>query len=101
MSNLELIYTIAFSVIAATFVLYWIIMAIKNGWIKKITQTLNSAMRYAENNITGPSEKKYYVLKQVEAKCEEEGIPFFLIKGLISKVIERIVKDHNVFDHGD
>lgn len=99
MSKLELIYTIAIAIIALVLVIYYIILAIKNGWIKKITATLNEAIKYAEFNIQGPAEKKKYVLDKVEEKCTELGIPYALISNLINKIIEKIVANHNIIDH--
>lgn len=99
MSKMELIYTIAIAVVALVVVIYLIVMGIKNGWIKKVIQTLNSSIKYAENNIKGNVEKKKYVMDKVEEKCTELGIPWFLIRKPISKLIDRIIKDYNVIDH--
>ena len=99
MSKLELIYTIAIAVVVLFLVIYYIIMAIKNGWIKKITDTLNEAIRYAEANIKGGAEKKKYVLKQVEDKCVELGIPYGLIKNLINQIITKVIANYNIIDH--
>ena len=101
MSKLELIYTIALAVVVLVLVVYYLIMAIKNGWINKITATLNEAIKYAEDNITGSSKKKEYVMSKVEEKCVELGIPYYLIKNLVSKLINRIIKDHNVIAHNE
>lgn len=99
MSKLELIYTVAISVVVLFLVIYYIILAIKNGWIKKITDTLNTAIRYAEANIKGGAEKKKYVLKQVEDKCVELGIPYGLIKNLINQIITKVIANYNIIDH--
>ena len=99
MSKLELMQTIALGVIVLIILIYYLIMAIKNGWVKKLTATLNEAIRYAEKNITGNVEKKKYVMEKIEDKCIELGIPYALIKNVISKLIERIIRDHNVIDH--
>ena len=99
--NIELIKTIALGVITAVIVIYFIVMAIKNGWIKKITKTMDEAIRYAEDNIKGPTEKRDYVLKKVEDKCIELGIPYFLIKNVVMKLINTIVSHHNIFAHKD
>lgn len=99
MSKLELMQTIALGVIVLVILIYYLIMAIKNGWVKKLTTTLNEAIRYAEKNITGNVEKKKYVMEKIEDKCIELGIPYALIKNVISKLIERIIRDHNVIDH--
>lgn len=99
MSKLELIYTIAIAVVALIIVIYLIVMGIKNGWIKKIIQTLNTSIKYAELNITGNVEKKNYVMEKVEEKCIELGIPWFLIKNPVSKLIEKIIANYNVINH--
>ena len=99
MSKLELIYTIAIAVFVAILLIYYIVMAIKNGWIKKLTETLNISMKYAEDNIIGSAEKKKYVMEQIENKCIELGIPYTLISKLISRLIEKIIANHNIIDH--
>lgn len=101
MSTVELIKTIALAVIAVIIVIYFVVMAIKNGWIKKITETMNTAIRYAEDNISGPINKRDYVLKQVEDKCVELGIPYFLIKSIVMKLINTIISHHNIIAHKD
>lgn len=101
MSNKELIELIVLACLAAIVVVYFLIMAIKNGWIKKLTKTLNDAIRYADKNIKGPKEKKKYVMDKIEEKCSELGIPYALIYKLVSKLIEKIIADHNIIDHDD
>lgn len=99
MSKLELIEFIALAAIVFVGLIVLLVLAIKNGWIKKITKTLNDAMYYADHNITGPAEKKKYVLSKVEEKCIELGIPWFLIYKVVNRLIEKVVKYHNVIDH--
>lgn len=99
MSKIELIYTIAIAVVVAVILIYYLIVGIKNGWIKKITQTLNESIRYAEKHITGNTEKKKYVMQKVEDKCIELGIPYSFIRNLVSKLIEKIIANYNVIDH--
>ena len=99
MTKLELIYTIALAVAAIALLIYFLVMGIKHGWIKKLTETLNVSMRYAEDHIQGAEDKKKYVMGQIEAKCNELGIPYFLAQYVISKLIETIVKHWNVLDH--
>ena len=103
MSKIELIYTIVLVVLAISVAIYYFVLAIKNGWIKQITQTMNSAIRFAEFQEPkwSASKKKAYVLSEVEAKCDQLGIPYTLISKLVNKAIERIVADHNVIDHGE
>ena len=99
MSPKEIIELVVISVVVLALVIYYSIKAVKNGWIKKLTKTLNEAMYYADHNITGPAEKKKYVLNKVEEKCIELGIPWFLIYKVVNRLIEKVVKYHNVIDH--
>lgn len=99
MSKLELIYTIVLAAAALFLLIYFIVMGIKHGWIKKLTETLNVSMKYAEDHVKGSAEKKAYVMGQIEAKCIELGIPYFLAKVVISKLIEKIVSCWNIKDH--
>lgn len=99
MSKLELYYTIAVAALLVILIVYYLFMAIKNGWINKLTTTANEALRYAENNITGSAKKKQYVLNKLEEKCIELGIPYFLISNLINKLINKIINHKNIFDH--
>lgn len=101
MSKLEMAYTIGLAALVTIVILYFLVLAIKNGWIKKLTQTLNEAIRYADKNIVGPTEKKKYVMETVANKCTELGIPYFLIEKLISKLIEKIIYHHNIIDHDE
>ena len=99
MSKLELIEMIALAAIVFIGFIVLLIVAIKNGWIKKLTKTLNEAMYYADHNISGAAEKKKYVLSKVEEKCIELGIPWFLIYKVVNRLIEKVVTYHNVIDH--
>ena len=98
MSKLELIETIALAVVALVIVVYYLILAIKNGWIKKLTQTVYEAIKYAEENLKG-NEKKAYVMRRVEARCSELGIPYTLIYNIVNKLIDKVIAHHNVIDH--
>lgn len=95
MSNRDLVELIIYAVVAIFVVGYFVIKAIKNHWIKQLTDTLNEALHYAEENITGPSDKKRYVLTKLEEKCIELGIPYGLIRRLLDKLIEKVVAYHN------
>ena len=99
MSKLELIETIVLAAVLVIVLVYYMIAAIKNGWIKKLTKTINEALRYAEDNIKGSEEKKKYVLTKVEEKCIELNIPYFMIQWLISKLINKVISHKNIFDH--
>lgn len=96
MTKLELIELIALLIVAVVLAIYYLIKAIKNGWITKITATLNEAIKYAEKNIKDGKEKKDYVICRVKEKCEELGIPYTLIEKLVSKLIDKIIANYNV-----
>lgn len=96
MTKLELIELIILVVIAVGIAIYYLIKAIKNGWITKITQTLNEAIKYAEKHITGGEAKKEYVLIKVKEKCEELGIPYTLIEKLVNKIIDKVISNYNI-----
>ena len=96
MSKLEILELIVLAIIALAIALYYIVKAIKNGWVEKLTQTINEAIKYAELNIRGGSEKKQYVLGKVEEKCTELGIPYTLIYKLVNRVIDKIISNYNV-----
>jgi len=99
MSKLELIETIVIGAIVLFLLIYYLIKAIKNGWVKKITAVMNESIRYAEKNITGKVEKKRYVMDKIEEECINLGIPYGLIQKLISKLIDKIIANYNVIDH--
>lgn len=96
MTKLELIELVALAIVVIGLTLYYLVLAIKNGWIKKVAKTMNEAIKYAELNISGGQEKQDYVLKETEKKCEELGIPFTFIRKLAIKVIKKIISDYNV-----
>ncbi len=96
MTKLEILELVILGIIALSIALYYIIKAIRNGWIEKITLTINEAIKYAENNITGSTNKKSYVLEKVQEKCIELGIPYGLIYKLVSKIIDKIISNYNV-----
>lgn len=80
----------------AAFLLYLGVMAIKNHWISQLTETIETAIKEAEKSGKSGADKKLYVLEQVEKKCEELKIPYKLTFGLVSKLIDTIVKHYNV-----
>lgn len=96
MTKLELIELVALTIVVIGLTLYYLVLAIKNGWIKKVAKTMNEAIKYAELNISGGQEKQDYVLKEIEKKCEELGVPFTFIRKLAVKVIKKIISDYNV-----
>lgn len=96
MTKLELIELIILIVVAVGLGIYYLIKAIKNGWIQKITTTMNEAIKYAEKHIEGGEAKKEYVLRKVKEKCEELGIPYSLIENLVKRIIDKVVANYNV-----
>lgn len=96
MTTLELIKLIVLGVVALILIVYYSIKGIKNGWVRKITETMNEAIKYSETNIIGSKEKKKYVLQKVKEKCEELGIPYTLIESIVSKLIDKIIANYNV-----
>lgn len=92
-----LIILIALAIIAGIVLL---IIFIKKGWLSALNDTINQALYYAEHNIEGPTAKKQYVIDQVEKKCVELHIPYYLIKTAISKLIEKIVGKYNIIQKG-
>ena len=96
MTTKELIELIALALFVLIQVIYYSILAIKNHWVKKILETMNEAIKYAEMNISGGEKKLEYVLCKVEEKCEELGIPFAFIKKLVKKLVNKTIQDYNV-----
>lgn len=96
MTTKEIIELIVIALIVVVNVVYYSILAIKNGWVKKILATMNEAIKYAELNISGGEKKLEYVLTKVEEKCEELGIPFVFIRKLVKKLINKTIEGYNV-----
>lgn len=96
MGNRDLIELIILCIIALFVAIYFIIKAIKNHWIEKITLVINESIKYAELNIKEGPAKKRYVLEQVELKCEELGIPYTFISKLVGKIIDKVISDYNI-----
>lgn len=107
MSIDTIIKIIEFSVITLivlVLAIYYLVKAIKNKWLSKITQTINNAIAEAEKKFTESGqgeEKKKYVLEKVANTCNELGIPFNLIYKLINKLIDKTIECYNVISKGD
>lgn len=100
MSILEIIELTVLICCVLGLLIYILIKGIKNKWFKQIYDTLTQSMKEAEEKFKDPKQgeqKKKYVLDKVIKKCEELGIPYLLIKTLISKIIDDIVKKYNIF----
>lgn len=97
----EIIELSVLAIIVLFILIYYIVCAIKNHWIKEIQGTIEGAIRKAEDLAkSGQLDKlmkKDYVLQQVEKRCEELGIPYHLLNKLISRIIDIICKNHNIF----
>lgn len=96
MTKLELVEAIVLGVVALVLIVFYVVKAVKNGWIQKILTTINNAIKEAEKSgKTGP-EKKAYVMEQAERMCYELGIPYKIIEKIIEKLIDKIVENYNV-----
>lgn len=101
MSIREIIELIVIAAIVLFILVYYIVRAIKNHWISEIQGTIDGAIRKAEDLAKAGQldklMKKDYVLQQVEKRCEELGVPYHLLYKLISKIIDIICANHNIF----
>ena len=83
------------AVIVLILICYYIIKAIKNGWIKKIYDQLKAVVKEAETTQLKGEAKKAYVLEKLEKACEDLGIPYKLIKKMLSTLIDKIIEYYN------
>ena len=96
MTKLEIIELVAICLAVASFLVWFIIKSIQNKWISSIIDTINQAIKEAEASGKTGIDKKAYVLQNVENKCNELKIPYNLLIGLISKLIDTTIKHYNV-----
>ena len=99
MNTTEIIELVVMSIIVLALVVYYSIKAVKNGWIKKLTNTIEKAIKKAEKLYPDPGsgkQKLEYVMNCVKDKCVELGIPYSLLKSLIEKIINKIIANYNV-----
>lgn len=99
MSTLEIVQLCAICAAVLVLVVYCIIMGIKNKWFSKLWDTIKTAIKEAEEKFPeecSGEKKKAYVLEKVEAKCKALGIPYSLLKKLISLAIDNVVSDYNI-----
>lgn len=78
---------------------YYLIKAIRNKWFKTLLSTIETSIKEAEKKFPesgSGNKKKEYVLNKVEIKCEELGIPYKLLKKLITTAIDKIIANYNV-----
>ena len=99
MSTKEIIELVVLSVVVLALVVYYSIKAIKNGWVKKLTNTIEKAIKDAEKKYPDQGsgkQKLEYVMDCVEDECVELGIPYSLLRSLIEKMINTIIAHYNV-----
>ena len=78
---------------------FLVVLAVKNKWVKDVYDTLVVAIKEAEEKFKEPGSgalKKEYVLCAVQKKCEELKIPYTILKLVISKLIDTIVRYYNI-----
>lgn len=99
MTILEIIQLSVIGVAIVATLIYCIVMGVKNKWFSKLWETIKLAIKEAESKFPesgSGDKKKAYVLEQVEIKCIELGIPYSLLKKLISLAIDKIIDDYNI-----
>lgn len=95
MTTLEIIQLIAIIVAAVVLGVFYAIKAIKNKWLSKVYNAIKDGIVEAEKTSLTGKAKKEYVLKHVQLICDNEGIPFNVIKKLVDKSIEKLVEGYN------
>ena len=100
MTKLELIELIALATIAIGIGIYYLIKALKNGWLKQLQETIETAIAQAEATGKTGDQKKALVLEAVREKCLELGIPYDFMSKVISRLIDKIVAHYNVIKKG-
>lgn len=98
MSTLEIINLVILLVVGLGLGIYYLIKAIKNHWIKQLIDTLEHALKEAEEKYPHGhgAEKNAMVLAAVRDKCEELGIPYLLLSKIINKLIDDYIKKYNL-----
>lgn len=99
MTILEIIQLSVIGIAIVAILIYCIVMGVKNKRFSKLWETIKLAIKEAETKFPesgSGDKKKAYVLEQVEIKCIELGIPYSLLKKLISLAIDKIIDDYNV-----
>lgn len=99
MTILEIIQLSVIGVAIVATLIYCIVMGVKNKWFSKLWETIKLAIKEAETKFPesgSGDKKKAYVLEQVEIKCIELGIPYSLLKKLISLAIDKVIDDYNI-----
>lgn len=99
MSPKEIIELVVLSAVVLALAVYYSIKAIKNNWVKKLTNTIEKAIKDAEKKYPDQGsgkQKLEYVMDCVEDECVELGIPYSLLKSLIEKIINTTIAHYNV-----
>lgn len=99
MTILEIIQLSVIGIALVAILIYCIVMGVKNKWFSKLWETIKLAIKEAETKFPesgSGDKKKAYVLEQVEIKCIELGIPYSLLKKLISLAIDKVIDDYNI-----
>lgn len=103
MNKFELFKTIVLAVIVVSLLIYYIIKAIKNKWLQKLTETIEKAIVFAETKFPEGhgQEKLQIVLDAVKEKCIELNIPYSLLYKLIRNLIDKIIENYNIIAKKD
>lgn len=96
MTKLEIIELVIIATAAIALIIWFGFKAIKNKWLGSIIETINNAIKEAEESKKTGKEKKEYVMQKVKEKCDELKIPYTLIFSLVSKLIDTIIKHYNI-----
>lgn len=99
MSLQDWVFFVVSCVLLVGIVAFLVVLAVKNKWVKEVYSTVVVAIKEAEEKFPehGSGElKKEYVLNAVEKKCYELNIPYAILKLVITKLIDTIVKHYNV-----
>ena len=98
MTTLEIIELVILAVLAIGLAVYYGIKIVKNKWLSQLKDTIEKAMKEAEEKWPQGhgEEKKQYVLDALKAKCEELSIPYTLLVTVFGKLIATIVEHWNI-----
>lgn len=100
MTKLEMIELIAIITVGVGIGIYYLIKAIRGNWVKALKGTIEDSIAEAERTNRKGEDKKNLVLGRIQAKCQELGIPYDMIKKLVGKLIDQIVANYNVIEKG-
>lgn len=99
MSTLQIVELSCIGVAVLGILIYCIVVGIKKKWFSQLFETLKDAIKEAEAlypDAGSGDKKKAFVLEKIEEKCKELGIPYNLLKKLISLAIDEIISDYNI-----